>query len=272
MCRIWRGCARVTMVAYRKPSSSSGSSFHFFLRPNYLRKFMKIILRVLWLSLLGVFSCFSYGQTTINTTHPNNNGNGSVTFNIQNTNAYDITITEILCHLGTSVNNNIQLLYRTSPFVDSAPPWSFGVVGAGQNGWTSAGTGVVANSNTANGIVTVLSSLNLIIPAGATYQLGLSATTMQYSTLISGAGVNSFSGGGVNILTGDGISWGGPAYPSTPANYPRGLIGGIKFVQGAVSVSPQSPVSVPVLENWLMWLLVALMSAICWRHGKTSLR
>jgi hypothetical protein len=174
----------------------------------------------------------NHAQTTITTTHTNNNGNGSVTFNVQNTNAFDIIVTDIQCHLGTTATNNIQLLYNTNPYVDLAAPWDFGTVGAGQNGWISAGTGVVSNSNTANGIVPVLSGLFLIIPAGQTYQFGLSATTMQYMTLTSGAGTNTFTAGGVNVITGDGISWGGVVYPSTPGNYPRGFIGGITFIPG----------------------------------------
>ena len=194
----------------------------------------------LWLIGFGLFSCFAHAQTVINTNHPNNNGNGSVTFSVQNTNAYDIVITGIQCHLGTIATNNIQLLYNTSPYVDNAPPWDFGTVSAGQNGWIAAGSGVISNSNTANGIVPVLTSLSLTIPAGATYQLGLSATTMQYSTLTAGAGINTFSAGGVNLLTGDGISWGGVVYPATPANYPRGLIGGITFIQAGTPVQLQS--------------------------------
>lgn len=202
---------------------------------------MKIFLRIIWLGFLGVVSFFAHGQTIINTNHPNNNGNGSVIFNVQNTNAFDITIVGIQCHLGTTATNFIELLYRNSPLSDSAAPWDFGTVGAGQNGWISAGTGVVSNSDTANGIVPVLSSLSLTIPAGATYQLGLSATTLQYSTLTSGAGVNTFSGGGVNLLTGDGISWGGTVYPSTPANYPRGLIGGIQFIPSGLNFAVDAP-------------------------------
>jgi len=203
--------------------------------------------KLLWLGLSMLFSCFIYGQTTINTNHPNNNGNGSVIFNVQNTNAFDIIITGIQCHLGTTTSNNIQLLYNTSPYVDNAAPWSFGTVGAGQNGWISAGSAVVANSNTANNIVTCLSSLSLTIPAGATYQLGLSATTMQYSSL--GAGVNTFSGGGVNLITGDGISWGGVVYPATPANYPRGLIGGITFIPAVPCTSPPTAGAVSAANN-----------------------
>lgn len=187
---------------------------------------MKKIL-LLTLSLLCVL--VTHAQITVSTNHINNNGNGSVTFNVQNTNSYDIVLTGINCHLGTSTNNNVQLLYRTTPFVDNAAPWDFGIVGDGQNGWISAGSGSLA-SNTANGVVPALTNLSLIIPAGSTYQLGFSATTLQYMTLTAGAGINTFSASGVNLLTGDGISWGGPAYPATPANYPRGFIGGISFI------------------------------------------
>jgi hypothetical protein len=91
-------------------------------------------------------------------------------------------------------------------------------------------------------VVTALSNLCLTIPAGATYQLGFSATTLQYMTLTSGAGINTFSGGGVNLTTGDGIGWGGTAYPATPANYPRGFIGGITFVTTTAGTAPSVPV------------------------------
>jgi len=192
----------------------------------------KISLKLMSIAMVLLSVLSLNAQTTVTTTHTNNNGNGSVIFNVQNTNATDIIVTGVQCHLGTTATNNIQLLYRTTPQLDFAAPYDFGTVGAGQNGWTSAGTGVVSSSNTANGIVPVLTGLFLIIPAGQTYQLGLSATTMQYMTLTAGAGTNTFSAGGVNIITGDGISWGGTVYPSTPANYPRGFIGGITFIPG----------------------------------------
>lgn len=201
----------------------------------------------------------AYAQTTISTNHPNNNGNGAITFCVENTNAFDIVITDVSVHLGSTTNNNIELLYNTSPIVDLSPPWSFGVVGAGQNGWIQAGTNTIVNSNTANGVVPVLSGLNLLIPAGATYQLGLGATTMQYSTLSNGGGanINTFSDGGVNLKTGDGISWGGVVYPSTPANYPRGFIGSITFVPACTSaptagtVNPASNPACSLADNVL---------------------
>ncbi len=207
----------------------------------FIENNMKILLKIVGLVFLSCLYFSSSAQTIITTNHPNNNGNGSVTFNVQNTNSYDITIVEVKAHLGTTSVNNIQLLYRTIPFFDIFPPWDFGTVGDGQNGWISAGVGVISNSNTANGIVTALSSLSLTIPAGAEYQLGLSASTLQYSTLGAGAGVNSFFGDGVNIRTGDGISWGGVSYPSTPANYPRGLIGGITFIPTGLHFAISAP-------------------------------
>jgi len=201
-----------------------------------------IKLKTLILIAHTFLSCAVIAQTTVMTNHTNNNGNGSITFNVQNTNTFAITITGLSCHLGTSANNNLELLYNTTPVVDLATPWSFGTIGAGQNGWVSAGTAIV-NSNTSNGVVSALSNLCLTIPAGATYQLGFSATTLQYMTLTNGGGanINTFSGGGVNLITGDGIGWGGPVYPSTPANYPRGFIGGITFVPTSPGIAPSVP-------------------------------
>lgn len=209
------------------------------LRPKLISM---IKLKTFILAASTFLSCAAIAQTTVSTNHTNNNGNGSVTFNVQNTNSYAITITAINCHLGTITNNNLELLYNPTPYLDLTAPWSFGTIGAGQNGWISAGTATVS-SNTANGVVTALSNLCLTIPAGATYQLGFSATTLQYMTLTNGGGanINTFSAGGVNLITGDGIGWGGPVYPSTPANYPRGFIGGITFVQSVPGVAPDVP-------------------------------
>jgi hypothetical protein len=184
--------------------------------------------------LCTLLSGFSIAQTTVSTNHSNNNGNGLITFHLQNTNSYPIIVTGLNCHLGTTTTNNLELLYRTTAIYDYAAPWGAGTIGAGQNGWLSAGTGIV-NSSTANGVVTALSGLNLLIPAGATYDMAFSANTLQYMTLTDGGGanVNTFSAGGVNLITGDGIGWGGVIAPSTPANYPRGFIGGVTFIPAA---------------------------------------
>ncbi|WP_113661285.1 T9SS type A sorting domain-containing protein [Pedobacter nanyangensis] len=166
-------------------------------------------------------------QTVISTNHLDNNGNGLVTFNIQNTNNVPVVIRSISCHLGTSANNNVSLLYHVNPVNDIAAPWDGGIVGAGQNGWISGGSAIV-NSNSGNGVVQALDGLTITIPANTTYGFAFSASTLQYSTLTVGS-VNTFSGGGVNLITGDGVSWGGVTAPATPGNYPRGFIGSITW-------------------------------------------
>jgi len=192
-------------------------------------------------SLLTLIVCWvgigwSFAQTTITTNHVSNNGNGSVTFNVHNTNAYDIIITDISCHLNSSATNALQLLYRTTPVNDNAAPWDGGTVGAGQNGWILAGSATLSNTNTSNGIVPAISGMSLTVPAGATYGMGFSGTAIQYMDL--SAVVNTFSADGVELLTGDGISWGGPAYPATPVNYIRGFIGGITFIPAVPCTAP----------------------------------
>jgi hypothetical protein len=197
-----------------------------------MRKIFSLAVAMAWVFL-------TQAQITLNTTHTNNNGASSIIFNVQNTNTNDIIITGVNCHLGTSTANNLQLLYRTTPLIDNTAPWDHGIVGANQNGWLPVATGT-AVSNTTNGIVPALTNLNLIVPAGATYQLAFSGTTIQYMTLTPGAGLNTFSAGGVNIITGDGISWAGGAYPATPVNYPRGLVGGITFISGTACTGTPS--------------------------------
>lgn len=215
-----------TFSAYSKESLHAEKFQSAFMSNSRLSEIMKRLL----LFCIGWFCYFPtvFAQTTIVTDHINNNGNGSVTFNVQNTNAFDITINEVSCHLGTDESNSLQLLYRTNPFNDVAQPWDGGIVGAGQNGWILAGTATVS-SDEDDGVVPAISGLSLVIPAGMTYQLGFSGNEIEYQTLISGDGLNTFSAAGVNLITGDGISWGGPSYPATPGNYPRGFIGGITF-------------------------------------------
>ncbi len=72
-----------------------------------------------------IFFGTANSQTTITTNHTNNNGNGSVTFNVHNSNAYDILITDLQCHLGTTSTNVCELLVNPTPVND----------GRGSLGW-----------------------------------------------------------------------------------------------------------------------------------------
>ena len=69
-------------------------------------------LKLLLIAVCGFLSSLAIAQTTVSTNHINNNGNGSVTFTVENTNAYDIIVTGVNCHLGTNAANAVQLLAR----------------------------------------------------------------------------------------------------------------------------------------------------------------
>ena len=66
-----------------------------------MRKLFSLAVALAWVFL-------TQAQITLNTTHTNNNGASSIIFNVQNTNANDIIITGINCHLGTNAANNLQ--------------------------------------------------------------------------------------------------------------------------------------------------------------------
>ncbi|MGQ3130358.1 MAG: GEVED domain-containing protein [Flavobacteriales bacterium] len=191
-------------------------------------KQMRAALLLLVLTLGGAFGARS--QIVISTNHTASNGNAVVTFNVQNTTANPVILTGVSTHLNTATVNNIELLYRATPINQPGGSWTDGIVGAGQNGWVSAGTASLSNTNNANGVVPVLSGLSVVIPAGSTYGFALGATSVRYMDL--GSGVNTFSASGINLLTGDGISWGGTFPPTTPNNYPRGFVGSIELIPG----------------------------------------
>src|SRR4051812_790834 len=97
-----------------------------------------------------LFSCFILLMTAMNaqpitTTFANNNGNALVTFNFQNTNAYDVQITDISSITGISGANTGSLWYKTSA-IAGAP----GAISTA-NGWTNAASQAftgVANTTT----------------------------------------------------------------------------------------------------------------------------
>ena len=179
----------------------------------------------------------AFAQTTVATNHTATNGNGSVTFEVENTNAYDIVITDVACHFDFADEQYVQLLYNTTPINQPGPGWTGGTVGAGQNGWQLAGSATLFNTDNGDGVVPAISGMSLIIPAGATYGMAFSGVSIRYMDL-SAAVVNTFAGDGVEIHTGTAISWGGPSYPATPGNYPRGFIGSITFVEAVACTAP----------------------------------
>ena len=181
---------------------------------------------------LMLFAASAQAQTTISTGHIANNGNATITFNVQNTNVYPITVTTIQTYLYFG-SQNWRVLYNTNAVNSSGSSWTQGTINAGVNGWIQAASGTL--NATVDGIKN-LGPTAITIPAGATFGFCVSTSSLGYMSL--GFGVNTFTAAGVNIKTGDNIGWGAAALPSTPGNYPRGFVGGITFI-----TAPQPVVS-----------------------------
>lgn len=177
------------------------------------------------LFLLSLYSIVALAQTTISTNFTNNNGSSIVTFNFQNTNATDVIITEIASVTGTSVANSATLWYKPTAINQTTMAVNTGT------GWTQVATQSftgVANTTTNVG-QPMLTGLNLIVPAGATYGLCLSLTSsLRYSTITAGS--YTFTGGGCNLITGTDIGFGGTL---TSGINNRGFIGSVSFISGS---------------------------------------
>ena len=186
--------------------------------------------------MLVSFTGFLNAQTTISTNFANNNGSSLVTFNFQNTNANDVIITEIASATGTAGANTATLWYKPTPINQTTMAVSTA------NGWIQVAaqpfTGVV--NTTTNVGQPMLTGLNFIVPAGATYGLALSLTSgLRYSTLT--AGTYTFTGGGCNLITGTDIGFGGTL---TSGINNRGFLGSVSFISGtACTGTPNAGVS-----------------------------
>ncbi len=194
----------------------------------------------LFLFLLFAFSSNkARGQTIISTNFPVNNGNGFVTFNFTNNNAYAIVITNIgsVVNLATG-NANVSGYYKPSG-INGAP----GAIIA-SNGWLLFGSATVASNGA--GTVQPFFTSNLVIPAGATYGIcvnsiaaGSTTGALAYSTLA--AGTYTFPGAGAILTTGTNIGYAGAGVPNAPANTPRGFIGSVTFVTAVPCSGTPSP-------------------------------
>lgn len=163
-------------------------------------------------------------QTVSSTSFTNNNGSGTVTFNLQNTNGYDVIITEVKGVTGASGTQTAAIWYKTTPL--SGAPGAISTA----NGWIQGPSGTYTGiSNTSTSVVqTFLSGLNFILPANTTYAMAITSPSQRYSTIP--AGTTTFSAGGVNFITGTNIGYGGGTPPAAPGNSPRGWIGQITFM------------------------------------------
>ena len=101
----------------------------------------------------------------------NNNSNAVITFNIRNTNSFDIKIIGIESIVDHSTSTDVSAYYKTSA-INGAP----GALNAG-NGWNQFGAATIAGIGNQTTLTTqpFLSGLSLVIPAGATYGIAVQA-------------------------------------------------------------------------------------------------
>ena len=204
-----------------------------------------------FLTLLLIACAPVFSQTTLFTGFTNNNGSGTVTFNLQNTNNYDVIITSIEGVVGSSGTTTAGIWYKTSPI--SGSPGNI----SSANGWNLAASGTftgVANTSSNNTQV-FLSNLTFILPANTTYGMAVCAYSgtsgrQRYSTI---SGNPTISGGGVNLLTGVGIGYGGGVPPATPGNSPRGWIGKITFMPACEGPSNINASNITTTDADITW-------------------
>ena len=132
-------------------------------------------------STLSTSGTFTYNGSSSGT-FANNNGSGTVTFNLQNTNSYNVKITQIEGVTGTAGAQTCQVWYKATP-INGAP----GAISVA-NGWTMLSSGTftgVANTTTTTTQV-FLSNQSIIMPANTTWGFavtafsGTSTTTQRY--------------------------------------------------------------------------------------------
>lgn len=186
----------------------------------------------------------AFGQTTITSTGTGNAAIGTTTscivFAVQNTNTTGILVTGLGNYMPASTTNTFSLWYHPSNITGIPPDVTTA------NGWILAATGSPVTSSSTAGITTVLSNMNLTVPAGANYRFALVGTSSPY-VATSGTSPVLVSGGGVNLHS--QASTVSPSYagtfPGPVSTTPRGFYGSITFsavtaVPGCVS-APLAP-------------------------------
>ncbi|MFM7766928.1 MAG: GEVED domain-containing protein, partial [Bacteroidota bacterium] len=173
----------------------------------------------------------------------NNNGNGKVTFNFRNNNAYAVIITDISSVCSNTLLTATEAWYRTTPLAFGSAA-AFPALTSGN--WIQFGSSTisgVASGTTTTGQSFFNGGLNLLVPAGATYGIAINAASasaqttgnLRYSTLTAGITYTT-SSGGCDIING-GLSTAGASAAGAPrlsstafSFYPRGFIGCVTFI------------------------------------------
>lgn len=199
------------------------------------------------ISMLLITPFFSQGQiTSINTVYTAGSAtSGSagagmgITFSIQNTNNYAITLREIEYQTGASTLS-WELWYSSTSLLGNPGNISTNI------GWIQLVTPTPYTAAT-SGKHPVISGLNFTIPANTTYRFALinSANTISYYNASSVP--NSFSNNGVNLLVGNfgpTVGYSGQYQSTSWAFNPRSFNGNIKFEPSGTTTACPLPTNV----------------------------
>jgi hypothetical protein len=165
---------------------------------------------------------------TINTTYALGAAQTSITFAVQNTNAFPVQLTSVNCGFQATSNGGTFTLWASTTSLSGAPTIASPT-------WSVVASGPI--SANALAVFPVLTGLSYVIPAGTTVRFAAQATT----TVVYGGATstpNLFSAGGINLLVGSStvsglpVGYGG-AFP-TPTIQPR-------FFAGSLTFAPISP-------------------------------
>jgi subtilisin-like proprotein convertase family protein len=175
-------------------------------------------------------------------------GNAAITFVVENTNSFPITLTKVDAFFDptiiTGVSGTVPTLWYSSASLSGAPTIA-------TPAWTSLATGSPVTIPSA-GYYNVLSGLSLSIPGGTSYRFALqSSLGVSYSGAAGPPSPDVFSALGVNLkvgaaqISGLNIGYGG-TFPSPPNN-PRWFTGRITFTSACTPVNATAPIisSVP---------------------------
>lgn len=174
--------------------------------------------------------------------------NGFVIFNFRNNNAFPVTITDIASVVANAGPASVTAYYRTTALTGN--PGAITIA----NGWNQFG-GAIINGTGSLTVQPFMSGLSLVVPAGATYGIAVSATdasglsaNLRYSNTLT---TGTASAGGCDIITNSTIGWAGGIIPAAPATAARYFIGSIT-VSGA---------GTPVTSGTILWSPAAGLNA-----------
>ena len=172
---------------------------------------------------------------TISTPMAGGNGNNMVFFNLNNSNAVTYNLNAVSTNaFSGGVVPTVRLYVKNAPIAGNP-----GAITAA-NGWIVSGTAtnVTVAAATLNNVLT---GLNIPIPAGATYGIGLEFIGGIVPAYTNGTGtIQTYTSNGCSIITDGNVGWGGPVAPGPPANNPRNFNGRVSL-SGASAAPCTSP-------------------------------